>query len=153
MSTKGKRVIWAAPADGANTKPLNVEGIATEAALPGSVMDFAAAGAGLELADDAPTVFGKLFLVADKNQQQSKSVDDAWTVDENMVAIQPRSGEFVNVRVITGQNLEIGTPLARVAATPGALTIAATDGSEEIECYSDEDVTTTATQLVRVRVA
>jgi hypothetical protein len=153
MSTIGKRVIFVGPADGSNQKPLNVEGIATEASiLPGSVVDFAASSAGLELADDAATVFGKIFMVADKDQQRSKSVDDAWTEDESMVAIQPRSGEFLNVLVITAQALVQGTPLAR-SATPGALKIAATDGTDEIECYSDEAVTTTATQLVRVRKA
>lgn len=154
MSTLGKRVIWVGPADGANQKPLHEEGIATEASmLPGSVLDYAASSAGFELMDDAATVFGKPLLVADKDQMRSKSVDTSWTVDENMVAIRPRSGEFVNVRVITAQALVVGTPLTRVAATPGALAIAATDGTEEVLCYSDEVVTTTATQLVRVKVA
>ena len=149
----GKRVIFVGPADGSNHKPLNVEGVCTEAGiLPGSVIDFAAADAGLELNDDAATVFGKLFMVADKDQQQSKSVDAAWTLNENMVGIQPRSGEFVNVRVITGQALVKGTPLSR-SATPGALKIAVTDGTEDIVAHADETVTTTATQLVAVRVA
>ncbi len=152
MSVKGKRVIFVGPADGSNHKPLNVEGVATEAAAPGSVMDFAAAGAGLELADDAATVFGKIFMVADKDQQRSKSVDDAWTINENMVAIQPRSGEFVNVLVITAQAVVKGSPLGR-SATPGALQLAATNGTDEIEIYADETVTTTATQLVRCRMA
>lgn len=152
MSTLGKRVIFVGPADGANHKPLNVEGIATEASiLPGSVLDYAASSAGLELMDDAATVFGKPLLVADKDQQRSRSVDTAWTVDENMVGIQPRSGEFLNVRVVTAQALVIGTALTRSAVTPGALVIAATDGTEEILCYSDEVVTTSATQLVRVK--
>lgn len=153
MSDLGKRVIYVGPADGANHKPLNEEGIATEAAAPGSVMDYAAASAGFELMDDAATVFGKPLLVADKDQMRSKSVDDAWTVDENMVVIRPRSGEFLNVLVITGQALVRGTPLTRSVGTPGALVIAATDGTEEVLCYADEIVTTTATQLVRVRVA
>lgn len=153
MSDLGKRVIWVGPVDGANAKPLNLEGICTEAAAPGSVMDFAASSAGFELMDDAATVFGKPLLVADKDQQRSKSVDDAWTVDENMVVIQPRSGELVNVLVVTAQALVRGTPLTRSAVTPGALVIAATNGTEEVLCYSDEVVTTTATQLVRMRVA
>lgn len=153
MSVKGKRLIWMGPADGANQKPLNIEGVATEAGiLPGSVLDFAAADAGLELADDAATVFGKLSMVADKNQQQSISVDTAWTLDENMVGIQPRSGEFVNVLVITAQAILKGLPLAR-SATPGALKLAATDGTDDIFGYADETVTTTATQLVAVRMA
>ena len=153
MSVITKRVIFVGPADGSNHKPLNVEGVATEASiLPGSVVDYAAADAGLELADDAATVFGKLFLVADKDQQRSKSVDTAWTISENMVAIQPRSGEFINVLVITAQAVKKGSPLGR-SATPGALKLAATDGTDEIEIYADETVTTTTTQLVRCRMA
>lgn len=157
MSVKGKRVIWVGPADGSNQKPLNVEGVCTEAAmLPGSILDFAAADAGLELADDAATVFGKLPMVADKDQQKSKTIDEAWIVTENMVGIQPRSGEFVNCLVITGQALVKGTALSR-SATPGALKIAvipATVGvtSEDVFGYADETVTTTATQLVCVRI-
>lgn len=152
MSTLGKRVIFVGPADGSNHKPLTVEGIATEASiLPGSVLDYAASSAGLELMDDAATIFGKPLLVADKDGMRQKSVDDAWIINENMVGIQPISGEFVNVMVITAQALVIGTALTRVAATPGALAIAATDGTEEILCYSDEVVTTTETQLVRVK--
>lgn len=157
MSTLGKRVIYVGPADGSNHKPLNIEGVATEAVPPGSVVDFAAASAGLELADDAATLFGKLSMVADKDQQRSKSVDDAWTINENMVAIQPRSGEFINVLVITAQALVKGTALAR-SATPGALKIAVTPAtvgvtSEDIFGWSDEALTTSGTQLVCVRMA
>lgn len=150
MSVIGKRVIYVGPADGSNHKPLNIEGVATEAITPGSVVDFAAANAGLELSDAAATVFGEMFLVADKDQQRSKSVDDLWVINENMVAIQPRSGEFINVLVVTGQALVKGTALTRVA--PGLLTIAATNGTVDILCHSDEIVTTSGTQLVCVRV-
>lgn len=154
MSVIGKRLIWVGPADGANQKPLHVEGVATEASiLPGSVLDFAASAAGLELMDDLATVFGKPLMVADKDQMRSLSVDDAWTINENMVGIRPRSGEFLNVLVVTGQALQQGTPLTRSSATPGALVIAATDGTVEVLAYADEVVTTTATQLVRVYAA
>ena len=150
---KGKQVIYVGPADGANHKPLHIEGVCTEACLPGAVLDFAAASAGFELMDDAATVFGKPLMVAEKDSMRQKSVSDQWIVDENMVAIQPRSGERLNVLVVTAQALVRGTPLTRSAVTPGALVIAATDGTEEILCYADEIVTTTATQLVRVKVA
>ena len=154
MSTIGKRVIFAGAADSANSKPLTVEGIATEAGiLPGSVVDYAAAGAGLELMDDAATVFGKPLLVADRDEIGNADIDTAWAVNESAVAIRPRSGEFLNVFVITGQALTVGAALTRSAAAPGALVIAATDGSEEVLCFADETVTTTGTQLVRVSVA
>lgn len=158
MSTKGKRVIFVGPADSNGSgKALAVEGIATEASiLPGSILDFAAASAGLELADDAATLFGKLPMIADKDQRRSKSVDTAWTNGESMQGFQPRSGEFFNCLVITAQALVVGTALAR-SATPGALKIAVTPAtvgvtSEDIFGYADEVITTSGTELVCVRI-
>jgi len=154
MSILGKRVIYAGPADGANHKPLNIEGKAIAAIAPGTFLKRTTAG--LDVNDIAAIIFGEQTIIADKDQQRSKSVDDAWTINENMVAITPRSGEFVNALVVTGQNLDEGTSMARngagllkIAVTPA--TVGAT--SEEIVGYSDEDVTTTATQLVRIRIA
>lgn len=144
MSAIGKRVIYVGPADGSDDKPLNVEAIAKVAHLPGTPLALAADSTGFEAAAQGDN----LLLVADKDQQRSKSVDDAWTINENMVAIQPRSGELVNVLVVTAQALVRGTPLT-VPVAGGPLSI----GTEaNAVCYSDEVVTTTATQLVRVRV-
>jgi hypothetical protein len=149
MSTIGKRVIWVGPADGANDKPLCSEAVATAATLPGTTLSRSSAGFAPNAA--AATVFGQLWLVADKDQMRSRSVDTAWAINENMVAIQPRSGESVNALVATGQALSVGTALTRNGA--GLLVIALTDGTNEIVAYSDEAVTTTATQLVRVKKA
>ena len=149
MSVKGKRVIYVGPADGPFDKPRNVEGKALAAIAPGTVVEDAATG--LQANASAATVFGKPFLIADKDQQRAKSVDDAWTINENMVAIHPRSGEIVNALVATGQALVKKTALTRNGA--GLLVIAATDGTVEIVAYSDEVVTTSATQLVRVVAA
>lgn len=147
MSVIGKRVIFVGPADGANHKPLNVEGVAVAAVLPGTLMS--KSGAGLDVSAVAATVFGQLTLIADKDQQRTRSVDDLWTIAENMVSMQPRSGEFFNVLVVTAQALIVGTALARNGA--GLLVIAATDGTEEIVAYSDEALTTSGTQLVCCR--
>ncbi len=154
MSDIGKRTIYVGPADGSNHKPLNIEGKAVAATAPGTVMQEVATG--LQANALAAIIFGEQLIVADKDQQRSRSVDTAWTINENMVAIQARSGEFLNVLVVTGQTLIKGSPLSRngagllkLAVTPA--TVGAT--SEEIACFSDETVTTTATQLVRVRVA
>ena len=153
MSAKGKRVIYVGPADGSDHKPLNIEGIAVSGMLPGTFLKQTTSG--LAVNDIAAIIFGEQFIIADKDQQRSKSVDDAWTINENMVAIAPRSGEFVNALVATAQTLERGSPLARngagllkLAVTPA--TVGAT--SEEIACYADETITTTATTLVRVRM-
>lgn len=150
MSVITKRTIWLGTVDGGDHKPLNVEGLAVAATTPGSVVGLS--GSGLTKVTDATGDFKGQFLVADKDQQRSKSVDDDWAVAENMVAIAPRSGELVNVLVITAQAVTLGAPLAR-SSTAGALKLAATDGTDEIVGYAHEAVTTTATQLVAVRVA
>jgi hypothetical protein len=150
MSTIGKRVIYVGPADNSNHKPLNVEGMAVGAAiLPGSLLKNVATG--LDASDIAATVFGQQLIVADKDQQRTKSIDTAWTQNENMVGIALRSGEFANVLVATGQTLAVGDALSSNA--DGTLKKAVTDGTEEILCYADEAVTTAAAELVAVRVA
>lgn len=149
MSTKGKRVIYAGPADGANQKPLTTEGVAVAATAPGTVMKETASG--LAANDVAATAFGEQLIVANKDAMRSKSVDDSWTINENMVAILPRSGEFLNILVATGQTLIRGDALSRNGA--GLLKKALTNGTEEIVCYADEAITTTATTLVRCRIA
>lgn len=154
MSILGKRVIYVGPADGSNAKPLNIEGVAVAAVLPGTLLKRTAAG--LDTNNIAATTFGEQFIVADKNQQQSKSVDDAWVINENMVGIAPRSGEFVNILVATGQTLIAGSPITRNGAGLGKLAVTpATVGvtSEEILAFADEAIITSATTFVRVRVA
>jgi len=154
MATLGKRVIFVGPADNANHKPLNIEGVAVAAVAPGTTLKRTAAG--LDANDVVATTFGEQFIIADKDQQRSKSVDDAWIINENMVAIAPRSGEFVNALVATAQTLIIGDPLSRngagllkLAVTPA--TVGAT--SEEIVGFADEAIVTSGTQRVCVRVA
>ena len=152
MSSIGKRTIYVGPADGSHSKPLNIEGIAVAAIAPGTLLKRTSAG--FEANDIAAIIFGEQFIVADKDQQRSKSVDDAWTINENMVAMQPRSGEFFNILIATGQTLAAGSPIARNGAGLGKLAVTpATVGatSEEILCYSDEAIVTSATTLVRVR--
>jgi len=148
MSVIGKRTIYVGPAGDNTCKPVNLEGIAKVAIAPGTVLKQLTDG--LDASDIAAAIYGQEFIVADKDQMRSRSVDDAWTVAENMVAIRPRSGELVNVLVATAQALIVGTALTRNGA--GLLTIAATT-AEEIVAYSDEEVTTVATQLVRVTPA
>ncbi len=157
MSVIGKRLIYVGPADGSNHKPLNVEGKSiTASVLPGTIVE--AVATGLQLNASAATLFGQELLVADKDQMRTLSVDDAWTQDENMVAIKARSGEFLNVLVADGNNiLATGTPLSldgsgvlKIAVTPA--TVGAT--SEQVLCYSDEIINVSgADALVRIRVA
>jgi hypothetical protein len=156
MATIGKRTIYVGPADGANAKPLNIEGKAIAAIAPGTVVEEVAGG--LQANANAATVFGQELLVADKDQMRSKTVDDAWTINENMVAIKARSGDILNVLVADGNNITSrgvplsldGSGLLKIAVTPA--TVGAT--SEQVLCYSDEIINVSgADALVRVRVA
>lgn len=157
MSTIGKRLIFVGPADGSNHKPLNVEGKSITASVkPGTILEEVATG--LQLNATAATVFGQELLVADKDQMRSKSVDDVWTINENIVALKLRSGELANVLVADGNNLLArGVPLSlngagllKIAVTPAVVGVT----SEQVLCYSDEIINVSgADALVRVRVA
>jgi len=147
MSDVGKRVIFVGPAGSGNCKPLNVEGLAVAAVAPGTLM--ATSASGLAASAAAATVFGTLPLFADKDQMRSKSVDDNWTINENMVAIQPRSGEVLNVLVATAMTLVVGDPLVSNAA--GLLVKGTGAGTQSVIMIADEAITTTATTLVRAK--
>lgn len=155
MSTIGKRVIYVGSAGEHNSAPLNVEGEAVQAIAAGSLLKQTSSG--LDLSDKTAFDASQMPLFADKDQLRSKSVDDAWTINQNMVAIQGRSGDFLNVLVATGQTLAKGDALVSNGA--GILTEASdtvddgTTGSQVVIAFADEAVTTTATQLVRVRIA
>jgi len=148
MSSIGKRVIYRGPADYGDNKPLTVEGVAVAAVLPGTILKQTASG--LDANDVASTVFGQQFIIADKDQMRSKSVDDAWTISENMVALRARPGENYNALVATAQTLIKGDALSRNGA--GLLKKAVTDGTEEIVGYADEAITTSGTTLVSITV-
>lgn len=151
MSIKGKRVIYRGPADhGHAGKPLNVEGKALGVVRPGALL--AQAITGLDESALASTVFGTQKLWADKDQQRTLTVDDDWAINENMVGIQGRSGEFMTVLVATAQAItKLGVGLA--SNGDGTLKIAATSGADQVLCYSDEIITTSGVQLVHVVIA
>lgn len=157
MSVIGKRVIYVGPADGSNHKPLNVEGvILTASVLPGTILE----GSSTSLATNVnpATTFGQELIVADKDQQRSRSVDDVWAQNETIVAIKARSGDFLNILVADGNDITAqGVPLSlngagllKIATVPA--TVGAT--SEQVLCYSDEIINVSgADALVRIRVA
>ena len=150
MSIIGKRKIWVGPADASNVKPLIVEGLAVDAIKPGSIVEQVAGG--LQTLSTAATVFGAECLVAlEYGCHTGGTVDVDYSIGDNALAGQARSGEFYNALVATTLVLTKGIPLSSNA--DGTLKLAATDGTEEILFYSDETVTTTAAQLVRVRKA
>lgn len=157
MSSIAKRTIYVGPADNANTKPLHREAKATQAdILPGMAVESVATG--LQKNATAATEFSHLLLIADKDQMRSKSVDDLWAINENMVALQPRSGEVFNVLVADGNNITaLDTPITvngagkfKIATTPTTIGVT----SEQVLAYADEVINISgADALVRVRVA
>lgn len=157
MSIIGKRVIFVGPADDSNHKPLNIEGVSlTASVLPGTILEQVATG--LQLNANAATLFGQELIVADKDQQRTKSVDDEWLINENIVALKARSGELFNILVANGNNITAkGVPLSLNGA--GILKIATVPAtvdntSEQILAYSDEIINVTGSDLlVSVRVA
>lgn len=147
MSTKGKRRILAS--DTQNSVPSTIEAVAATATiLPGMVLSLDMAG--LQPSAVASTAKGQRLLIAADNATMQKSVDDLYTVGENVVAYAPNDGEAYNAMVSAGNNITSpGIALTR-SATAGELKIAATDGTEEIVAYSDEAINVATAQLVRI---
>jgi hypothetical protein len=147
----GKRSIYKGPAESGECSPLQEEGLCAEAGiLPGTLVQQAAAGAGLEVNDTAAIAsFGKKVLVANRNELMSRNVDEAWTLGDTMQALVPRSGEYFNVIVAAGNNIvNLDTPLTVNGA--GKLAIAATDGTVPVLFKANEIVNAVADTLVEV---
>lgn len=147
-----KRKIWVGPADGANCKPLIVEGLVVDDFAAGELLEQTASG--LQTSDNAATVFNSECIVAQEiGASIGGDIDTLATVGDTGFGIVVRSGEFANVRVATTQNITTkGTAMS--SNGDGTLKIAATDDSQQILFYSDEIVNVTvAGTLVRMRKA
>lgn len=154
MSVIGKRCIYVGGAGDNNSKPNVIEAEADAAIAPGTLLVHSATG--LAASALAATDTSQLPLFADKDQMRSKSVDDSWAIDQNMVAIQARSGDIMNVLVATGQTLAVGDALVSNGAgllTKATDTVDDAGGAQHPVAFADEAVTTAATELVRVRIA
>lgn len=142
-----KNVIWAGPADGACRSPLTEEGLAVQALLPGSLV--AVDASGMDYSAAAATVDTDLLVVREIGENYGKAITDAWTISENAIAVRPRSGEFVNVRLAASQSVVYGSPLT--SNGDGTFKIA-TPATDVVHLYAREAVTTgvgETTTLVR----
>ncbi len=141
MAKDGKHVVHAG---GVFPNPmLNAEGNADAATLPGTVVCHSATG----LAKAAGTE-GKIFYVADIDYLKCNGIDTANAIGENMVAIQPLPGMFLNVRSAATQTYTKGAMVAITAAGRVKLGVVGTDTQF---AYAEESLTiTTADDLVRV---
>ena len=144
-----KQKIYLGQADGSAT-PTLVEGLAVDAIVPGSLVERGASG--LSTSNNAATVFNSECLVAQEiGSGRGAEITTAWTIGDTAQAVKVKSGEFVNVRVATGQTIVVGTALS--SNGDGTLKLAITDGTEQILFYAEEAVTTSGVTLVTVSKA
>jgi len=110
MGTRNK--IWVGPADGANQKPLIVEGVVVDAFSAGELL--VQTSSGLATASAAGTVNGQeLLLAREIGANLGGDIDTLATVGDTGQAIALRSGEFAYVRMANSQNITSkGTALA-----------------------------------------
>ena len=155
MSTIGKRTIYVGPAGVNQSKPLMTEGLTAEAIRPGEIVRRDQSFGVIFSDNTAATVFAQDAMFADKNELQSRSVDDAYAQGEQIYMIRPRSGEYLNVLVAAGEVVQREFPLVRNGADGLLSSASATDGSEQIIAYADETILTPLAEdtLVRVRFA
>ncbi|ORM72373.1 hypothetical protein HA48_14540 [Pantoea wallisii] len=140
MAKDGKHVIHAG---GVFPNPLlNREGAAAAATAPGTIgffdaAKFTASVAGAESA---------ILYVANMDYLRCMGVDDAIAAGENVVAIQPLPGLFLNVRAAAG-TYKKGQP---VAVANGRITAVAADAAVFAYVEEDKPVTAVAGDLIRV---
>ena len=128
-------VIWVGPADGANHKPLTIEGTAGGAILPGSLA--AVDGNAITSSTADGTKQADLVIAREIGEQYGASVTTQWATGNNVICVRPRSGEFFNVVVEAGQTITRGTALT----ANGGGQFKAAGASDVHLCYSAVDAT------------
>ncbi len=138
MSKRNK--IWVGPADGANVKPLIVEGLVIDDYSPGELIQRTASG--LKTSASASTVMGQEVLIAREiGANFGGDIDTKATVGDTGQVIKLRSGEFALVRSAASQNITSkGTALT--SNGDGTFKIA-TPGTDDILVYSEEIINAT----------
>jgi hypothetical protein len=144
-----KRKIWAGPAEGANAKPLLVEGLIVDDFAAGELLVQSASG--LATTALASTVLGQEALIAQEiPASEGGTIDTLATVGDTGKAIAVRSGEFVNVRSAIANYTSKGTALT----SNGNGQFKAAGAADDKIFYIDEIINVTvAGTLVRARKA
>jgi len=144
-----KRKIWAGPADGANCKPLIVEGLVVDDFAAGELLVQSASG--LATSALASTVLGQEAIVAHEiGAGIGGTIDTLATVGDTGFGIAVRSGEFVNVRSAIANYTSKGAALT--SNGNGQVKIAG--AADDKIFYIDEIINVTvAGTLIRARKA
>ena len=131
-----------------NNKPIQEEAIAAAALTPGMLL-YKAAGQFALFNTDGGGADVKLY-VCDLDTLKQGSTSTVFASGETAIAFEPQKGERYNMMVNTSQNITaLDTPLAADGA--GLLRIGVV-GTDDIICYADEIINTSATaQLVKVK--
>ena len=94
-------VIWCGPVDGYFKKPLTVEGAAQSAdILPGNSVSVSAAGISNSANDGTSET--RVLVAREIGEQFGATITTPWDNGANMIAVSPRSGENVYVRMAAG---------------------------------------------------
>lgn len=144
-----KRKIWVGPADGANAKPLIVEGLIVDDFAAGELLVQSATG--LATSANAGTVLGQEAIVAQEiGAGIGGDIDTLATVGDTGFGIAVRSGEFANIRMAVANITSKGVALT--SNGNGQFKIAG--AADDKIFYSDEIINVTgAGTLVRARKA
>lgn len=138
MATRRNK-IWVGPADGANAKPLVVEGKAADDFSPGELLVRTATG--LATSANASTVLGQEPIIfREIGAHLGADVDTKATVGDNARAVKLRSGEFALVRVAATQNIT-SKGLALTSNGDGTFKLAA--AADDKIVYSEEIINVT----------
>lgn len=110
--------------------------------LPGNLLLRAADELKLHDGDEA----GGFVYVA--KEAPHGDIDRAYLADETVFAYRPKSGDYYQMLAVTGQTIVVDSPLTSNGA--GLLKIA-DPATDVVVCYSDTQVTTTATTAINVK--
>lgn len=129
-----------------NNRPVQVEAQAAAELTPGNLV-YLSSGKFAKHATAGGGAGVRLYLV-DLNVLAQGTTTDTFAADETTLAFEPRQGERYNALVATGQTLVKDSPLA--SNGNGTLRLGVV-GADDIICYADEAITTTAAELVNVK--
>lgn len=124
-------VIWVGPADGANRKPLTVEGTPAAANILPGMLVTVEAGVMAQSANDGTTE-SRLIIAREVGEQFGLTITDPLPANNNGIAVAPRSGEFFNVTLAAAQTIVVGDALT----SAGGGLFKKAEAADAIYCYA-----------------
>lgn len=133
MPANKTNVIWAGPVDGQYKKPLTVEGKALAADIkPGNSV--ARSASGINNSSNDGTTKSRVLIAREIGPDFSATIDTPWEINNNMIAVSPRSGENVYVNIAASQALSKDDGLVN----NGDGTFKKADAGDVIELFAAE---------------